>query len=294
MQPILHIKRDDLIHPVVQGNKWRKLHLLLQRLQDERVRGVLSFGGAYSNSLHALALAGPLFQLKTAAILRGTQADPTNPTLSDVLANGMEIFPVPKVEYDKKGDSEVVKAIIAQFPGYYVLPEGGATLEGIQGCMAIAEEILADFQVPHHQLFIAVPAGTGCTAAGILAGLEGRAQVLVFPAAAYGVNALTIQEMLVGNGFPDYKNFQFFPEYVLGKFAAPDKKILAFAHDFETQNGIRLDPFYTSRMLYGVRDLGEKGFFKAGDVVVAVHTGGLQAWRGITPCIPLVSPPRVS
>ena len=278
----LHIKRDDLIHPTVQGNKWRKLHLVLQRLRDEGAIGVVSFGGAFSNSLHALAYAGPIFGLKTAAILRGVAADLGNPTLSDAAQQGMALFPVPKSAYDAQLSAPEVQAVLAQLPGYVVLPEGGATPEGLEGCAAIGREILSDFaDTPPEQLVVAVAAGTGCTAAGIVAGLGGVGQVLVFPAASYGVGPETVTAMLSEAGYPAYTNFQFFTEYIMGKFAQPHPDIRAFALQFEQENGIQLDPFYTARMLYGLRDLDQKGFFSPETLVVAVHTGGLQAWRGV-------------
>lgn len=279
----LHVKRDDLIHPTVQGNKWRKLHRTLARLQREGVPGVVSFGGAFSNSLHALAHAGPLFQLQTAAILRGVAADFSNPTLAEALRQGMRLFPVPKTEYDQKMDSPVVQAIVAQFPGFAIVPEGGATAEGLEGCADIAREIRAEFpDVPSERLFVAVPAGTGCTAAGILAGLEGFGTVLVFPAAAYGVNPGSIAQMLTEAGYPPRENFHFFTEFIRGKFARPHADILAFAHQFEQKKGIRLDPFYTSRMMYGIDQLEQSDFFPPDAVVVAVHTGGLQGWQGFS------------
>ncbi len=279
---ILHFKRDDLIHPTVQGNKWRKLHLLLAHLRETGAAGVVSFGGPFSNSLHALAHAGPLFGLSTAAILRGMAADFGNPTLSDATRLGMQLFPVPKAAYDAGLHAPEVQVVLAQLPGYHIVPEGGATPEGLRGCMDIATEILAEYaQVPTTQLYIAVPAGTGCTAAGIVAGLAGRGHVLVFPAAAYGVGPDTLAGMLAQNGYPAYQNFSFFPEFILGKFARPAAAVLECAAKFEAENGFALDPFYTSRMVYGLRQLEQRGFFKPDDVVVAVHTGGLQAWKGV-------------
>jgi 1-aminocyclopropane-1-carboxylate deaminase len=278
----LHFKRDDLLHPTVQGNKWRKLHRLLARLRDEGAVGVVSFGGPFSNSLHALAHAGPVFGLPTAAILRGVAADFDNPTLADAQQQGMALFPVPKTAYDVKLDAPEVQAVLAQLPGYHILPEGGATPEGLRGCMDIATEILDEYaHVPLDKLYIAVPAGTGCTAAGIVAGMAGRGRVLVFPAANYGVDPSTVAAMLTESGYPIYQNYQFFPEFVMGKFARPATIILDHAAQFEAEHGFRLDPFYTSRMVYGLHQLEQRGFFQPDDVVVAVHTGGLQAWRGM-------------
>lgn len=276
----LYLKRDDLVHPVVQGNKWRKLQYALLRLQAEGRPGVLSFGGAFSNYLHALAQAGPLFGLQTVGVVRGLAADLSNPTLREAQAAGMALFPVPKAEYDQKERSLLVQAVIERFPDFAVLPEGGATEAGVQGCADIARELILQLDLPKERpLVVAVPAGTGCTAAGIVSGMQGRGQVLVFPAAAYGISAETIRSMLP----TDRKNdaFTVLTDYLLGKFARPDPTVLQFAHQFEAQNGVQLDPIYTSRMLFGLYDLMEKGFFQKNTVVVAVHTGGLQGWNGV-------------
>ncbi len=276
----LYIKRDDLIHPVVQGNKWRKIHLLFDRLRTANTPGIITFGGAFSNYLHAVAYAAPLYGLAGVAIVRGTAADPDNHTLRDVQAHGMTIFPVPKKEYDQKEQSPVIQEIIRQFPGYAVVPEGGATREGVLGCAAIAAEIKSQITGSGAPLFIAVPAGTGCTAAGIIAGMAGEGHVLVFPAAAYGVSGDTIGGMMEDAHFPAYSNFTFFTDYIRGKFAAPAAEIRHFADDFYQKNAILPDPIYTSRMLFGIDDLLKKGYLPADSTVVAVHTGGLQGGRG--------------
>jgi 1-aminocyclopropane-1-carboxylate deaminase len=276
----LLIKRDDLIHPVIQGNKWRKIHLLLERLSTEQVPGILTFGGAFSNYLHAVAYAGPVFGLQTVAIVRGTAADINNPTLSDATQQGMLLFPVPKKEYDLKEKSKIVQAIMAQFPDYTVVPEGGATREGIEGCTAIVHEIREQVHCSDNQLFIAIPAGTGCTAAGTIAGMAGKGHALVFPAASYGVSAETIDKMLKDSAYPPYRNFTFFTDYIGGKFASPGQEILDFSQVFFEKNAVRPDPVYTPRMLFGIYDLLAKGYFPNEATVVAIHTGGLQGWRG--------------
>ena len=279
----LLVKRDDLVHPVIQGNKWRKLNLLANRIKNEKIPGVLTFGGPFSNHVHATALAGKLLGFKTAAILRGMAADFSNPTLRDAVEQGMELFAIPKREYDLKEQSESVRAVMAQFPGYFILPEGVATVDGVLGAAGISKELTQE-QLPGQRLVVAVPAGTGSTAAGVIGGMEGQGEVLVFPAAAYGVSPATVRQMLQNSGFPDYQNFQFITDYLMGHFAQPDPEIITFAKDFEQENGFALDPFYTSRMMYGLFDLLKRNHFPPETVIVAVHTGGLQAWRGLESC----------
>jgi len=278
----LFIKRDDLIHPVVAGNKWRKLGLLLDRLQAEHTPGIVTFGGPFSNHLHAVAAAGNLFNIKTIGVVRGEHVDLQNPTLAYAQSCGMRLFPVSKKEYDLGESSVAVTKILQEFPDYYVLPEGGSTPLGVAGCAAIGSEILGQVpdRTPDTNLFVCVPAGTGCTAAGVLAGLQGRGVALVFPAAPYGIDSDRIKNHLRGAGYPAYENFKIIHDYIFGGFARWSADIEAFTKKFQETYGILPDPVYTAKMLYGVFDLLEKGFFSKNSTVVAVHTGGLQGWDG--------------
>lgn len=276
---VLWVKRDDLVHPVVQGNKWRKLHRVIARMQEQRIPGMITFGGPFSNYLHAVALAGQYFGFGTAAIVRGTAADPSNPTLSDVLQAGMDVYPVTKAIYQQKENAPEIRAILDRYPDYLVAPEGGATADGVLGAAEISTEIWSA-GLPVERLIVATPAGTGSTAAGILAGLQGRGHVMVFPAAYYGVTRASIQALLREAGFDGYDNFTLQNDYIMGKFARPAPEVIDFARRFEQQNGFPLDPIYTSRMMFGVFDLLARKAFPPGSVIVAVHTGGLQGWRG--------------
>ena len=277
----LYIKRDDLIHPLVQGNKWRKLHLTLERIRADGSEGVISYGGAFSNHLHALAYAGPIFGLKTVGILRGTSVDLDNPTLSDAWGQGMQLFPVNKQAYDLKENAVEVKAILEQFPGYTVIPEGGAAADGVLGCIGLGHELTRQIHNLTKPVYVAVAAGTGCTAAGLISGLSGAEKVLVFPAAPYGISEASIQGLISLSGKDPQVKMEIMEDYILGKFGRPEPKVLDFAREFTRANGILLDPLYTSRMLYGLYDLASKGFFPNGSTVVAVHTGGVQGWRGM-------------
>lgn len=274
----LFLKRDDLIHPQVQGNKWRKVSLLFEKLQKAKVPGIITFGGPFSNYLHAVAYAGPAFGLKTVGIVRGSAADLHNPTLSDAAAQGMQLYPVSKNDYDLKEDSETVKKLIAQFPDYIIIPEGGATADGVEGCKSIITEIRNQAELHDSQLFVAAPAGTGCTAAGILVGMRPGEKLLVFPAARYGVSPDSIRSM-AGTDTSTIPLY-FFREYIFGKFARPGNEIIEFAKKFHQNTGILPDPIYTSRMLFGLYDLMKKDYFPPGSTILAIHTGGLQGWRG--------------
>lgn len=276
----LYIKRDDLIHPNIQGNKWRKLRPTLELLSATARPGILTFGGPFSNHIQAVAQAGSLYGIKTVGILRGLASDLSNPTLQEAASAGMDLFPIPKKEYDAALNSPVVQEIIAKFPDYTLLPEGGATPQAVESCAEISREIIEQLGLSADKaLFVAVPAGTGSTAAGILKGLKEPHTLLVFPAAAYGISP---EAILQRSGKLDtFPRMDYLTAYLLGKFAAPDPRIWAFAEHFQQKFDITLDPIYTSRMMFGLFDLLEKGYFPTKSVIVAVHTGGLQGWRGI-------------
>lgn len=275
------IKRDDLLFPEIQGNKWRKLKPLVEKIRGGKfnISGILTFGGAFSNHLFAVANAGQVFDFQTVGIVRGTAADFENPTLSHCQKQGMQLFRVSKKDYDWGLESEAVGEIVEKFPGFEILPEGGAGASAVQNCAGISSEILS--QLPENQdfekLFIAVPAGTGTTVAGIVAGLRGQGRVLVFPAAVYGISKEKISKMLADAGFENWQNFDLHFSSHFKKFAPPEKKLLDYLFDFQRDTGVLLDPIYTSRMFHSLwQMLAEEQAFPDNSTIVAIHTGGSQ------------------
>ena len=276
------LKRDDLLHPKIQGNKWRKLAPLLQNPGLEK-SGILSFGGAFSNHLHALAAAGNLYGFPTIGIIRGMAADLENSTLAYARNCGMKLFPVSKVEYEalKRTDlASVFKAIdYAPAEPFLLLPEGGDTIEALVGCTDIAVEIMeqlpADAGKPR---YFCVPAGTGCTAAGVIAGAGPGSRTLVFPAAPYGVDRDSILAKLRAANFREDYDFQIVENILPKKFAQMSPELMAFIKAFQQTEGVLLDPVYTSKMMFRLYALLEQQFFPEGSCVVALHTGGLQGW----------------
>lgn len=289
----LFVKRDDLLHPDIPGNKWRKLAPIINLVRHQYPSGLVTFGGPFSNHLRAVAAAGRLFHIRTFGIVRGTHADPNNPTLQAAQNDGMMLFPISKAEYDacKNRGEELLGQ---HLPNYYILPEGGATPAGVDNCASIAREIqaqLAKQAVSWRRLFVCVPAGTGCTAAGIVAGLEvPNAHVLVFPVVNRGFDSNTILDQITETHrrsttekqtVPLEQRFSTVYDYELGGFAKMPPPLRAFVYLFRDQTGILLDPVYTAKMLFGVYDMLANGFFPPDSAVVAVHTGGLQGWGGI-------------
>lgn len=289
----LFVKRDDVLHPEIQGNKWRKLAPVLEEVKKSYPGGIITFGGPYSNHLQAVAVAGRIYDIYTFGIVRGLYADPDNPTLRAARHNGMMLFPVSKQEYDSckhRGEALIGR----EFPQYYILPEGGATPMGVESCAAITREIVTQLKQkkpalqPRRPLYICISAGTGCTAAGIADGFDKRkGQVLVFPVVNKGFDTQTILRLLDETRLRSQaemveleSRFSIVRDYEYGGFAKKHAPVLDFAGAFREKTGILLDPVYTAKMMYGVYDMLRKGDFLPGSTVVAVHTGGLQGWDG--------------
>jgi 1-aminocyclopropane-1-carboxylate deaminase len=284
----LFVKRDDLLHPQICGSKWRKLAAVLPIVKSEYPGGIITFGGPFSNHLHAVAAAGRIFDINTYGIVRGQNADRSNPTLRFASAQGMLLFPTSKMEYDAcKSRGE--KLFWPELKRFYLLPEGGNTPEAVRACADIPQEIIAqlraeNLEAPQGQIFICAPAGTGCTAAGIVAGLAAsNGRVLIFPVENQGVDeesVLPLARTFRGEEADWAERFVFVRDYFFGGFAKLHPPVVDFARAFFQQTKILLDPIYTSKMMFGVFDLLAKGHFPPGSTVVALHTGGLQGWEG--------------
>jgi len=287
----LFVKRDDLLHPDIQGNKWRKLAPVLAKIKKTHPGGIITFGGPFSNHLQAVAAAGRVFDIPTFGIVRGKHADLSNPTLRSAWHDGMMLFPVSKQEYDdcKHRGEELISP---EFPQYYILPEGGATNLAVESCTAIAQEIFSQLKQTKTQhskpIFICVPAGTGCTAAGIVDGFKAKnGQVLIFPVVNKGFDTQTVLRLFDETRLRSQakmaeleRRFSIIRDYECGGFAKKHPPVLDFVRTFEAQTGILLDPVYTAKMMLGIFDMLAKGDFPPGSTVVAVHTGGLQGWAG--------------
>ncbi len=281
----LFIKRDDLLHPEIQGSKARKLAALFPQVKISHPGGVLTFGGAFSNHLHAVAVAGRIFGTPTFGILRGEYADFQNPTLRACQENGMTLLRWPKVRYDACKD-QASDLISNEFPQCFFLPEGGNTPQAAEACTAISKEITA--QLPTaclgKPLYLCTPAGTGCTASGIVAGLEApNSQVLIFPVSSHGFSRQTILRLGAGIGLQGSdleQRFSIVPNYIFGGFAKLHPPALEFARSFFRETNILLDPIYTAKMMFGIFDLLAQGGFAPDSTVVALHTGGMQGWSG--------------
>lgn len=255
------MKRDDLIHPIVSGNKWRKLQGYVKQAQEQECHSIITYGGAFSNHLVATAAAGAILGLKTTGIIRGNHADLNNPVLTLCRLFGMSCKRVSNVEYDELHRIERIEK------GCYYIPEGGYGKPGILGCKAIIEEL----QDSYNHIFCAV--GTGTTLAGMSEALleKGREEQL------HGISVLkgaTSLESEIKSLTPQ-ANFSLYHEFHHGGYAQVSDELSKFIKDFTGSTGVLLDPVYTGKMMYAVKTLVEQGVIKDNSRVLCLHTGGL-------------------
>jgi len=164
----VYLKRDDLIHPDMPGNKWRKLKYNVVAAKDQGYRRLLTFGGAFSNHVRAVAAAGRIWGFDTVGVIRGEERLPLNDTLAYAASQGMVLTYMDRSEYRQKTDPAVVSRLLAQFGPCYVIPEGGSNALAVRGCAELPAEIALNFDV------ICCACGTGGTLAGIAAGVDGN------------------------------------------------------------------------------------------------------------------------
>lgn len=267
----LWIKRDDLIHPTVSGNKWRKLKYNLLEAQSQGFKSILTFGGAYSNHLYATAAAGYALDLHTVGIVRGDElADADNPTLTFCKDHGMDLHFVSRTEYRQRSDDAYLQELSGRFGHPFLIPEGGTTALALKGEAEMVSEI--EDQLGGLPDYISTPAGTGGTAAGIL---SAGCQVMAFAALKNGLFLGNDIQTLVA----DYENrgsLVLLTDYHFGGYAKWKPELLAFMDQFKAEFDIQLEQVYTGKMFYGLFDLIKMGHFDRGASIVAVHTGGLQ------------------
>jgi len=270
----LWLKRDDLLHPIISGNKWRKLKYILQHAHSLNTHKIISMGGAYSNHLHALAYAGNLLGIQTEARIRGERPELLGPTLIDIDSWGMQLEFVSRSDYRQLRDYKAFNALPGLKIGEYWLPEGGALALALQGVAELVTEIDMDYEV------LCVPCGTATTLAGIVSATPECKQVLGFSALKGGHFLEDELSQLLKKVSCHNDNWQIHLDYHFGGFAKIKPDLLTFIKQFEQRHRVKLEPVYTGKMLYGIYDLIRQGYFKSGQRIIAIHTGGLQGNRG--------------
>jgi 1-aminocyclopropane-1-carboxylate deaminase len=260
----VYLKRDDLIHPFISGNKWRKLKGYLADAQSHNVSKLVTFGGAFSNHLIATACAGALFGFETKAYIRGDYVDINNPVLTLCRIYGMELLPVTKVEYAKlKNFSSAIKE------NEYWINEGGYGELGTIGCAEIIDELDGYFN------HIVCAVGTGTTVAGLIKGLGNNQINTRIHGIAVLKNASYLNKEIEQLTANSHDNFELHTSYYYGGYGKVDFQITDYIKQFAKHYGVLLDPIYTSKMMLATIELIESGVIKPNQKVLCIHTGGL-------------------
>jgi len=273
----LFIKREDLNHPYMSGNKWHKLKYNLQEARAQDKDTLLTFGGAYSNHICAVAAAGKIFNFKTIGIIRGEEHLPLNPTLSSAKDNGMKFFYLDRISYREKNSPKIINLLRENFGDFYLLPEGGTNELAVKGCSEIIKSIDIEFD------YICCPCGTGGTLAGLVVGLNRNKFALGF-AVLKGASFLKkdVSGLLKNSENDSLMNWDINLDYHFGGYAKIAPSLIDFVNRFISGNNIPIEPIYTGKMLFGIYDLISKNYFNEGSRIVAVHTGGLQGLKGLS------------
>jgi len=271
----LWLKRDDLLHPVISGNKWRKLKYILENAMSLNCHTMISMGGSYSNHLHALAYIGKLLKIQTIGLIRGDHTQLFSPTLEDAKAWGMELKFVSRSDYRLLRQHQNWQDLPDLPTDAYWLPEGGAQTLALQGVAEIAREITLSYD------WLCTPCGTGATLAGLVKAVPEHSRILGFAALK---NGCFLNKDIEGLLLEPCHNWQLNLDYHFGGFAQTAPELLGFIKQFQSQTGIPLEPVYTGKMMFGLYDLIKKRTFQPGQRIIAIHTGGLQGNRGFLGC----------
>lgn len=282
-------KRDDLIHPLVSGNKWRKLKYNVERCRQEKYSGILTFGGAYSNHLRATAAVGNILDLATIGIVRGDELTPaSNETLKCCTQDGMQLVFTTREEYALREEKYYEEELRRRHGNYLIVPEGGANFHGVLGCV----EIIKELEGSYDHLFLA--GGTGTTAAGLLyADLDTQIHLV---SSLKGGEFLqeNIRLHLMKAGFSDeeitesMKKLSVHADYHFGGYAKYTDELIDFMNDFYEQTKVPLDQVYTAKAAYALVDQIKKQKIQKDERVLFLHTGGLQGTRVITSVLDFV------
>jgi 1-aminocyclopropane-1-carboxylate deaminase len=264
------IKRDDLIHPIISGNKWRKLKYPLRHARFENRTHLVTFGGAYSNHLLATAAAAAKLGFRSTGFVRGERVN--NDTLFLCQLHGMELLFTDRESYKDKqslfekhfgGDKEA-----------YFIDEGGSSELAAKGVSELVDELTETYD----HIFCAC--GTGTTAAGIINGLTQHNISSQF----HGVPVLKNGDFLrkdINHYLYSNVDYQLHPEYHFGGYGKVTAELISFIKEFVASTGILIEPIYTGKMLYAIYNLASKNYFKPGSKILAIHTGGLWGLLGM-------------
>lgn len=270
------VKREDLNHPAVSGNKWWKLKYNLSEALHYLHKTVLTFGGAFSNHIYATAAAAKATGLKAIGIIRGEETLPLNPTLQFAVDQGMKISYISRSTYRKKATPEFIRELRDRFGEFFMIPEGGSNNLAIKGCSEFAREHLSNINFEH----LLLPVATGGTMAGLVCGFQGSKSII-------GVSVLkdvgslkdNVEHLVNEYSETSFDNWSLLTQYHEGGYAKTSQRLLNLVQEMKLAYGLPLDEVYTGKLLLGAMNEIEAGSFSRGSTILVLHTGGLQGAR---------------
>lgn len=264
----VRLKREDLNHPNISGNKWWKLKYNLEEAHKSGKKLLLTFGGAYSNHLYATASAAKESDLACIGVVRGEETLPLNSTLSFVTQQGMSLYYVNREDYRRKKEKSFVASLQDRFGDFYLIPEGGTNALAIKGVEEWGNNLKSELDFD----YLCLPVGTGGTLAGLIKALPDK-KIIGFSSLKGG--GFLEGEITTWVGV-DRKNWQLETDYHFGGYGKTNDQLNKFIRQFESLHQVPLDHVYMGKMIYGVMDLIKKNRFEKGAKILVLHTGGLQ------------------
>ncbi len=263
----LTVKRLDLVHPTVSGNKFFKLKYNLLEARKLGVTQLLSFGGAYSNHIHALAQAAHAFGFESIGIIRGEelQHQALNPILEQASQLGMQLQFVSRQDYRRKHTPEFLAKLQQRYPNTYIIPEGGTNDLAIKG----TAEILTDFDRENFDV-ICCAVGTGGTIAGLINASTAQQKLIGFSALKGNFLNDEVRKWTTQN------NWQIYSDDTFGGYAKNNARLLNFVEDVSEKYQLPLEPIYTGKAFYQLWQLIQQNHFTASTRILFIHTGGLH------------------
>jgi len=266
------VKRDDLCHPVLSGNKWRKLKYNILEVASHKYKGIISYGGAHSNHLCALAGVRKYLNISVAVLVRGDGYDQHNETLAYANACGVELIYVDRESYRLKEQSAKISQIIARYPDYMLIPEGGSNLLAIPG----VKELYIEIKSQRTNLdYLVCSMGTGGTAAALLDNLIDKEHLVVYPAlkGSWTKNEILAKSKIAVN----HDKLLVRSDYHFGGYAKTNAALEEFILKCKNDIDLPLDRIYTAKAFYGLMADLENGYYPVGSRIVFLHSGGLRS-----------------
>lgn len=279
--PDIFVKHCERNHPIVSGNKWYKLKYNVEMAQRKGIELIITFGGAWSNHIHATAYFAKENGLKSIGIIRGERPEHLSQTLKDAESWGMQLEFVTREAYREKHTEDFKMWLLAEYGPAHIIPEGGANYLGVNGCMDMLDVNDEAYDV------ICCAGGTGTMAAGLALRLKPHQKLLVFSSLKGGfmrdqvVNQLLYFLMDKEATEEVMEAVTLIDDYHFGGYARHTPELINFILEKKEEKGWWLDQVYTAKMIWGIDDLVKKGFFIPNQKILAIHSGGLQGLRSL-------------